>query len=136
VQVANSVKSAILTTRNYAMSPTKDKKSGSGVYYISINNSPAGYAIYEEQNSGFVPIENTSLAQNNYSFIFPESAPSAVFYFSVPSGTISYMYPYYYYSFNPEAEFTLESKKTAGKNKINIKVNATTGQVTVGEPYN
>jgi prepilin-type N-terminal cleavage/methylation domain-containing protein len=80
-QIAETVKSAILTAKNDALAPT-NKTSGVAYYAISFKQDPAGYTIFESDENG-KPISTDTLDSatfNNYTLSFqPESLSTIVF---------------------------------------------------------
>jgi len=70
-QVAQTLKSAIETTKNYALAPRAEKKAGVDIYGILIEKTSDGfqYTIYEGDPS--VVIENKKFTSDNLNILSP-----------------------------------------------------------------
>lgn len=88
-QVAETIKSAILTAKNDALAPT-NKTAGVAYYAISFKQDPAGYTIFESDADGKPMSTNTleNATFNNYTLSFQPASLSTIVFSIADKGKI------------------------------------------------
>jgi len=134
-QIANTMKSAIQTTKNYAFSPTilKAPWNAQGQmpqeydeYKIVFKSNPPNYTIYERQASGLVELESATYNASDYTLILPGNQNTMTIAFSI-SGKGKMIMP------SGKEIITLVGNKISGVNKVEITVDPASGQIVVGQ---
>ena len=135
VQTANTMKSAIQTTKNYSLSPMTSKVAWTGQgqmlqeydeYKIVFKSNPPSYTIYEQQKSGLAELESVAPNASDYTLILPGNQNTMTIAFSI-SGKGKMIMP------SNNEIITLVGNKINGANKIEISVDPASGQIIVGQ---
>lgn len=123
-QVAQTIKSGILTAKNYTLAPPVTKTQGAESYKIVFGSNPANYKIIEDgTGASTTPLDSATFKDYTLSFD-PAGISNIVFSIADKGKIVSPTIP--------SGIITLTSNKISGSdNQIKIKIYTLTGQVEI-----